>query len=86
MAGAWSRSPARIFGAPTYWPAPRLSACRERGRVVHRRRPWLSVYAKHGTTVETRLTVIDKIPADSHPYFGVPGTAPDIATLDDVDR
>jgi len=40
------------------------------------------VYARHGTTAETRLTVIDKIPA-SDPTRRVvsPGKAPDVATL-----
>jgi hypothetical protein len=40
------------------------------------------LYARHGTTVETRLTVIDKVPAaqpDSFPAS--PGTADDAATL-----
>jgi len=41
-----------------------------------------SVYAKHGTTFPTRLTVIDKQPADDPSIFPAsPGTAPDIATL-----
>ncbi|MFC3058575.1 strawberry notch family protein [Paenirhodobacter populi] len=40
------------------------------------------VYAKHGTTFDTRLTVIDKLPATdpgSFPTF--PGQAPDVETL-----
>lgn len=40
------------------------------------------IYAKHGTTFDTRLTVIDKVPAidpASSPIF--PGQAPDIETL-----
>ncbi|KAB2760711.1 methylase [Rhodopseudomonas boonkerdii] len=54
----------------------------ERGRVVFTAAVHGSVYAKHGTTVETRLTVIDKIPADEPSAFPAsPGTAPDIATL-----
>lgn len=54
----------------------------ERGRVVFTAAVHGSVYAKHGTTVETRLTVIDKIPADDPLSFPAsPGTAPDIATL-----
>ena len=41
-----------------------------------------SVYAKHGTTFPTRLTVIDKRPANDPTVFPVaPGVAPDPATL-----
>jgi predicted RNA methylase len=41
-----------------------------------------SVYAKHGTTFPTRLTVIDKRPADDPAAFPVaPAVAPDAATL-----
>lgn len=41
-----------------------------------------SVFAPHGTSVETRLTVIDKVPADDPAQFPAsPGMAPDLATL-----
>lgn len=41
-----------------------------------------SVYAKHGTTVETRLTVIDKVPAEAPGVLPKSsGTAPDVETL-----
>ncbi|GAA5661744.1 hypothetical protein Brsp07_00204 [Brucella sp. NBRC 14130] len=41
-----------------------------------------SVYAKHGTTFATRLTVIDKLPAGEPVSFPTsPGMAPDVATL-----
>ena len=41
-----------------------------------------SVYARHGTTFPTRLTVIDKAPADDPQAFPAsPGIAPDVATL-----
>ncbi|WP_304537621.1 strawberry notch-like NTP hydrolase domain-containing protein [Sphingobium cyanobacteriorum] len=41
-----------------------------------------SVFAPHGTSVETRLTVIDKVPSDDPAQFPVsPGMAPDLATL-----
>lgn len=41
-----------------------------------------SVYARHGTTMETRLTVIDKIAApDPATLIGSQGTAPDLETL-----
>ncbi|WP_338736657.1 strawberry notch family protein [Asticcacaulis sp. DW145] len=40
------------------------------------------VYAKHGTTVETRLTVIDKVPADDPSILvSSQGLAPDVETL-----
>lgn len=40
------------------------------------------IYAKHGTSVETRLTVIDKIPADdASQLLASHGTAPDVETL-----
>ncbi|WP_439486733.1 strawberry notch-like NTP hydrolase domain-containing protein [Blastomonas fulva] len=41
-----------------------------------------SVFASHGTAVETRLTVIDKAPADDPAQFpSSPGMAPDLTTL-----
>ncbi|MFD1797073.1 strawberry notch-like NTP hydrolase domain-containing protein [Paracoccus aurantiacus] len=53
-----------------------------RGRVVFTAAIDGAVYAKHGTTFDTRLTVIDKQPADDPSVFPVsPGIAPDIATL-----
>ena len=40
------------------------------------------IYARHGTTIETRLTVIDKRPAADPAVFPCsPGIAPDAATL-----
>ncbi len=54
----------------------------ERGTVVFTAAVDGSVYAKHGTTVETRLTVIDKAPASDPAQFPASaGIAPDIATL-----
>ena len=54
----------------------------ERGRVVFSAAIDGSVYARHGTTIETRLTVIDKRVAPDARVFPVsPGTAPDAATL-----
>jgi hypothetical protein len=54
----------------------------ERGRVVFTAAIAGSVYAKHGTTVETRLTVIDKVAADDPATFPEsPGMAPDTETL-----
>ena len=54
----------------------------ERGRVVFTAAIDGSVYARHGTTIDTRLTVIDKLPADDPSGFPAsPGFAPDVATL-----
>ncbi|MEO9337088.1 strawberry notch family protein [Mesorhizobium sp. SB112] len=54
----------------------------EQGRVVFTATIDGAVYAKHGTTIDTRLTVIDKAPADDPTAFPVsPGVAPDAATL-----
>ncbi|MDF3812509.1 strawberry notch family protein, partial [Rhodopseudomonas sp. BAL398] len=54
----------------------------ERGRVVFTAAVDRSVYAKHGTTIDTRLTVIDKLPADDRSAFPPsPGIAPDVDTL-----
>ncbi|MER8383172.1 strawberry notch family protein [Mesorhizobium sp. M1399] len=40
------------------------------------------VYARHGTTAETRLTIIDKVPAnDPTSFSGSPGKATDVETL-----
>ena len=54
----------------------------ERGRVVFSSAIGGRVYARHGTNVETRLTVIDRIPAgDPTAFPPSPGVAPDAATL-----
>jgi len=54
----------------------------ERGRVVFTAAIDGAVYARHGTTIETRLIVIDKVPADDPAVFPAsPGIAPDAATL-----
>ena len=53
-----------------------------RGRVVFTAAVDGAVYAKHGTTIDTRLTVIDKLPAEDPASFPAsPGIAPDVATL-----
>src|SRR3546814_20411269 len=53
----------------------------ERGRVVFSAAIDGQVYAKHGTTIDTRLTVIDRVPAADPNAFPVsPGVAPDTAT------
>ncbi|ATQ69075.1 MULTISPECIES: strawberry notch family protein [Methylosinus] len=69
--------------------APDASAWRDafiglqrRGRVVFSVVIDGVVYAKHGTTVETRLTIIDKLPADDPTVFPASlGIAPDVTTL-----
>ncbi|PVA11417.1 methylase [Pelagivirga sediminicola] len=54
----------------------------ERGRVVFTAAIDGAVYARHGTTIDTRLTVIDKIATDDPTAFPASrGIAPDVATL-----
>ena len=54
----------------------------ERGRVVFSAAIDGTVYARHGTTIDIRLTVIDKRPADDPSVFPTsPGIARDAATL-----
>ncbi|RWR27430.1 methylase [Sinirhodobacter populi] len=54
----------------------------ERSRVVFSAAIDGSVYAKHGTTIPTRLTVIDKLPAEDPAVFPAASeVAPDTATL-----
>lgn len=54
----------------------------ERARVVFTATIAGRVFAPHGTSVETRLTVIDKVPADDPAEFPAsPGMAADLATL-----
>ncbi len=54
----------------------------ERGRVLFSAAIDGRAYAKHGTSVSTRLTVIDRVPAgDPAAFPASPGTAPDTATL-----
>jgi predicted RNA methylase len=54
----------------------------ERGTVVFSAAIDGTVYARHGTTIETRLTVIDKrAAADPTVFPASPGIAPDAATL-----
>jgi predicted RNA methylase len=54
----------------------------EHGRVVFSAAIDGAVYAKHGTNIDTRLTVIDRVPADDIASFPPsPGIAPDLPTL-----
>ena len=58
------------------------SRLQERGRIVFTAAIDGRVYARHGTTTDTRLTVIDRVPADDPTVFPPsPGMAPDPATL-----
>ncbi len=65
---------------PTW--APAFTRLQERGRVLFSAAVDGSVYARHGTTTDTRLTVIDRVPADD-PALLPPsrGIASDVATL-----
>jgi predicted RNA methylase len=54
----------------------------ERGRILFTAAIDGAVYAKHGTTIDTRLIVIDKAPADDPKALPQSkGVAPDVATL-----
>jgi len=54
----------------------------ERGRIVFSTAIDGRVYARHGTTIDTRLTVIDRVPADDPTVFPAsPGMASDPAIL-----
>ena len=54
----------------------------EKGRVVFSAAIAGQAYARHGTTIETRLTVIDRVPADDPQRFpSSPGMAADAAEL-----
>ena len=65
---------------PTWTPA--FVRLQERGRVVFSAAIDGAVYARHGTSIPTRLTVIDKLPADDPAVFpAAPGIAPDTAAL-----
>jgi predicted RNA methylase len=65
---------------PTWTDA--FTRLQERGRIVFSAAVDGAFYAKHGTTIDTRLTVIDKIPPDDPTAFPAPlGVAPDVATL-----
>ncbi len=59
----------------------------ERGRIVFTAAIDGAVYAKHGTTIDTRLIVIDKAPAENPAALPESrGIAPDVATLAGLDR
>ena len=65
----------------------RFIRLQERGRVVFTAAIAGSVYAKHGTTIETHLIVIDKAPAEDRGLFPESaGVASDVAILLHLDR
>lgn len=61
---------------------PAFEALQQSGRIVFTAAIDGRIYRKHGTTIDTRLTLIDKVPAEDPAQF-VPsaGIAPDAATL-----
>ena len=62
--------------------AETFARLQESGRIVFSAALDGAVFAKHGTSFETRLTVIDKLAADDPAQFPEsPGVAPDVATL-----
>jgi len=61
---------------------PAFARLQERGRIVFSAPIDGRVFTKHGTTVDTRLTVIDRVPAADPSAFPAPlCTAPDLASL-----
>ena len=83
MAGVSSPSPARTFAPDDPAWTDAFIALQERGTVVFTAPIAGAVYARHGTTIETRLTVIDKRPAADPAAFprSPRHVAPDAATL-----
>ena len=62
--------------------ATAFTRLQERGRVIFSAAIDGAVYAKHGTTFPTRLTVFDRVPADDPAVFpSALAIAPDAATL-----
>ncbi|RSU79006.1 methylase [Sphingomonas sp. S-NIH.Pt3_0716] len=67
--------------ASSDWRGP-FTRLQEQARVVFTAAISGKVYARHGTTIETRLTVIDKLPAeDPGKFVESAGKAPDTAAL-----
>jgi predicted RNA methylase len=61
---------------------PAFERLQQQGRVVFTAAIDGRVYARHGTTAETRLTIIDKTPAsDPSAFTASPGKALDVETL-----
>lgn len=61
---------------------PAFERIQQQGRVVFTAAIDGRVYASHGTTAETRLTIVDKTPAsDPSAFVASPGKATDVETL-----
>ncbi|MBN9241174.1 MAG: strawberry notch family protein, partial [Mesorhizobium sp.] len=61
---------------------PAFERLQQQGRVVFTAAIDGRVYARHGTTAETRLTIVDKTPAsDPSAFVASPGKATDVETL-----
>lgn len=61
---------------------PAFEGLQQRGTVIFNAAIDGRVYARHGTTTETRLTIIDKVPAtDPTGFVPSPGKATDVETL-----
>ncbi|MFH1343994.1 MAG: strawberry notch family protein [Pseudomonadota bacterium] len=61
---------------------PAFEGLQQQGRIVFTAAIDGRVYARHGTTAETRLTIIDKVPAaDPSGFVASPGKALDVETL-----
>ncbi|TPJ38530.1 strawberry notch-like NTP hydrolase domain-containing protein [Mesorhizobium sp. B2-6-5] len=61
---------------------PAFERLQEQGTVIFTAAIDGRVYARHGTTTETRLTIIDKVPAaDPKSFVRSPGKATDVKTL-----
>lgn len=61
---------------------PAFERLQEQGTVIFTAAIDGGVYARHGTTAETRLTIIDKVPAtDPKSFIRSPGKAKDVETL-----
>ncbi|WP_137114135.1 strawberry notch family protein [Mesorhizobium sp. GR13] len=61
---------------------PAFERLQQQGRIAFTAAIDGRVYVRHGTTAETRLTVIDKVPAtDPSRFVASPGKAPDVETL-----
>ena len=61
---------------------PAFERLQEQGTVIFTAAIDGHVYARHGTTTETRLTIIDKVPAaDPKSFVRSPGKAKDVGTL-----
>ena len=61
---------------------PAFERLQQQGRIVFTAAIDGRVYARHGTTAETRLTIIDKVPASDPSAFATsPGKATDVETL-----